>query len=114
MLDALGGGQQPGIYGNGADRGADLAHGSANRVKKGVAGNLIVTPKCAHPLGIDLPSGTSAGPAGRRPYYDPSSTVPVLCKINGQVGIGVRRDRTNSPAAPKKPLCAKDNGLTSV
>jgi hypothetical protein len=96
VLDALGGGQQLGIYGNGADRGADLAHGFANRVEKGVAGNLIVTPKCAQPLGIDLPSGTPAGPLVVDLNYDPSSTVPVPGKINGQVGIGVRRDRTNS------------------
>lgn len=40
ILNALGGGQQAGIYGGGADRDADLAHGFANRIQEGVAGVL--------------------------------------------------------------------------
>ena len=44
VLDALSGGQQGGIYGGGADRGADLAHGFADRVEEGVAGVLHQMP----------------------------------------------------------------------
>ena len=44
ILDALGGGQQVGIDGGGADRGADLAHGFTNRIEEGVAGVLHQMP----------------------------------------------------------------------
>ncbi|MET4115907.1 hypothetical protein ABIB85_005143 [Bradyrhizobium sp. JR1.5] len=44
ILNALGGGQQAGIYGGGADRDADLAHGFANRIQEGVAGVLHEVP----------------------------------------------------------------------
>ena len=44
ILDALGGGQQVGINGSGADRDADLAHGFAYRVEEGVAGILHKVP----------------------------------------------------------------------
>jgi hypothetical protein len=40
ILDTLGGGQQVGIYGSGADRDADLTHGFANRIEEGMAGIL--------------------------------------------------------------------------
>jgi hypothetical protein len=44
VLDALGRGQQIGIYGGDADRDADLAHGFANRIEEGVAGVLHQMP----------------------------------------------------------------------
>ena len=44
VLDALGRGQQIGIYGGDADRDADMAHGFANRIEEGVAGDLHQMP----------------------------------------------------------------------
>ena len=44
ILDALGGGQQVGIYGSGADDNTDLAHGFAYRIEEGAAGILHEVP----------------------------------------------------------------------
>ena len=52
VLDALGDGQQVGIYGGGADRGADLAHGFANRVEEGVARVLHEMPTVSDLVGV--------------------------------------------------------------
>jgi hypothetical protein len=49
VLDGLGGGQQVGIYGGGADRDADLAHGFAYRIEEGVAGILHEVPSGRRP-----------------------------------------------------------------
>ena len=61
ILDALGSGQQAGIYGGGADRGADLAHGFANRIKEGVAGVLHEVPTVGDLGGVRERLGRSKG-----------------------------------------------------
>ena len=61
ILDALGGGQQVRIYGRGADRGADLAHGFANRIEEGVAGVLHEVPTVGDLGGVRERLGRSKG-----------------------------------------------------
>jgi hypothetical protein len=59
--DALGGGQQIGIYGGGADRDADLAHGFAYRIEEGVAGILHEVPTVSDLDGVRERLGRSKG-----------------------------------------------------
>src|SRR5579863_2110983 len=61
VLDALGGGQQVGIYGGGADRDADLAHGFAYRIEEGVAGILHEMPTVSDLDGVRERLGRSKG-----------------------------------------------------
>ena len=61
ILDALGGGQQVGIYGGGADRDADLAHGFANRIEEGVACVLHEVPTVGDLGGVRECLGRSKG-----------------------------------------------------
>jgi hypothetical protein len=63
ILDALGGGQQVGIYGGGADRDADLAHRFANRIEEGVAGVLHEVPTVGDLGGLRECLGRSKGVA---------------------------------------------------
>lgn len=48
LLDPLGGGEQVGIDCGGANRGPDLAHRLANRIKEGAAGVLHQVPPVGH------------------------------------------------------------------
>ncbi|MGY3294559.1 hypothetical protein ACVW0I_001399 [Bradyrhizobium sp. LM6.11] len=63
ILDALGGGQQVGIYGGGADRDSDLAHRFANRIKEGLAGVLHEVPTVGDLGGLRECLGRSKGVA---------------------------------------------------
>jgi hypothetical protein len=61
VLEALGGGQQAGIYGSGADRDADLAHGFAYRIEEGAAGILHEVPTVGDLGGMRERLGCSKG-----------------------------------------------------
>ena len=63
ILDALGGGQQVGIYDGGADRDADLAHGFTNRIEESVAGVLHEVPTVGDLGGLRECLGRSKGVA---------------------------------------------------
>src|SRR6185436_5430380 len=60
-LDALGCGQQVGIYSGGANRSTDLAHGFANRIEEGVAGILHEMPTVSDLGGVRERVGRSKG-----------------------------------------------------
>ncbi len=55
------GGQQVGIYGGGADRGAAPAHGFANRIVEGVAGVLHEMPTVSDLGGVRQRLGRRKG-----------------------------------------------------
>jgi hypothetical protein len=61
VLDALCGGQQGRIYGGGADRDANLAHGFADRIEEGVAGVLHQMPTVSDLGGVRERLGHSKG-----------------------------------------------------
>jgi hypothetical protein len=65
ILDTLGGGQQVGIYGSGADRDADLTHGFANRIEEGMAGILHEVPTVGDLGGVRECLGRSKGVANQ-------------------------------------------------
>jgi hypothetical protein len=96
-----GGGQQVGIYGGGADRGADLAHGFANRIEKGVAGVLHEMPTVSDLGGVWKCLGRSKGVTAAAVARDHSDLrlprEPGLCSgrlLPGKRGIGRRRSRS--------------------
>jgi len=61
VLDTLGGGQQVGIDGGGANCSADVAHGFANRIEEGVAGVLHEMPTIGDLGGVRKGLGRSKG-----------------------------------------------------